>query len=132
MRESLVVWRNASIMIVLNLYPYTTGHLLVVPRRHVEHLEDLEEAESAALWAGLRKGAAALKAAYQPEGINIGFNLGGAAGAGIPGHLHGHVLPRWYGDSNFMTSVASTRVLPESLDVTWERIAAQMETPHDL
>jgi ATP adenylyltransferase len=115
-----VVWRHRSgrAVAILNAYPYATGHLLVMPARHVSELEALEPAEAADLWSGLAGAITALKTAYRPDGLNVGANLGRSAGAGVPGHVHLHVLPRWIGDTNFMTSVADTRVLPEALAVT--------------
>jgi diadenosine tetraphosphate (Ap4A) HIT family hydrolase len=119
-----VVWRDPSglVVAILNAYPYATGHLMVMPVRHTGDLETLGTDEAAALWAGVAKAVAAVKAAYRPDGLNVGINLGRAGGAGIPGHLHVHVVPRWDGDSNFMTSVAETRVLPEALGVTRQRL----------
>lgn len=121
-RETRVVWRGTHVFAILNAFPYTTGHLLLMPYREVAELEHLTEDESAELWAAVRSAVVALKAAYRPQGINIGANLGEAAGAGVPSHVHLHVLPRWGADSNFMTSVAEARVLPESLDVTWRKL----------
>jgi ATP adenylyltransferase len=123
-REGHVLWRGRRAAAVLNAYPYTSGHLMVLPTRHVGDLEDLEPDEAAELWDGLRQAVVALKAAYRPGGINLGANLGRAAGAGIPGHLHFHALPRWDGDTNFMTAVADVRVLPEALDDTWAKMRA--------
>jgi diadenosine tetraphosphate (Ap4A) HIT family hydrolase len=108
--------------VVLNAYPYGSGHVLVLPRRHVATIGALSEAESAALWAAATRAVAAIEAAYQPDGANLGANLGRAGGAGIPGHLHLHVLPRWDGDTNFMTAVAETRVLPEALEDTFAKL----------
>lgn len=130
-----VVWRGDRVVALLNAFPYTSGHLMVMPTRHVGELEDLGagdgdgEGEAAELWATVTAGVRALKAAYRPEGINVGANLGRAAGAGVPGHFHVHLLPRWNGDTNFMTSVAETRVLPESLGATWEKLRAAWPTP---
>jgi diadenosine tetraphosphate (Ap4A) HIT family hydrolase len=121
-REIRVVWRGAKVFAILNAFPYTSGHMLLMPYREVGELEDLTDDESAELWAGVRAAVVALKVAYRPQGINIGANLGEAAGAGIPSHVHIHVLPRWSADSNFMTAVAEARVLPETLDVTWRRL----------
>ena len=121
---SSVVWRGGACAAVLNAFPYTSGHLMVMPVRHVGELEDVDGEEAAELWATLADAVRALKAAYGPDGINIGANLGRAAGAGVPGHFHVHVLPRWSGDTNFMTSVAGARVLPESLDATYEKLSA--------
>jgi diadenosine tetraphosphate (Ap4A) HIT family hydrolase len=117
-----VIWRGSLVLAVLNAYPYATGHLMVVPLRHVRTMAELTEEEGHALWAGLRRGVAALETAFAPEGVNLGANLGRSAGAGIPRHLHLHAVPRWVGDTNFMTTVAGARVLPEALPVTWERL----------
>jgi ATP adenylyltransferase len=120
--ETYVVWRAERAAAVLNAYPYTSGHVLVLPVRHVSELEDLDAAESAALWGGVTDAVRTIRAAYAPEGINVGANIGRGAGAGIPGHLHVHALPRWNGDTNFMTSIAETRVLPEALSVSWRKL----------
>jgi len=120
--DNLIVWRSELTYAVLNAYPYASGHLLVMPVRHVGELGALSESESADLWDGVRRAVAAIVAAYDPDGVNMGANLGHAAGAGIPDHLHMHVLPRWSGDTNFMTTVAGVRVMPESLAVGWERL----------
>jgi len=117
-----VVWQGSACAAVLNAFPYTSGHLMVVPLRHVAELEDVQGEEATELWATVANAVRALKSAYGADGINMGANLGRAAGAGVPGHFHVHVLPRWNGDTNFMTSVAETRVLPESLDVTYEKV----------
>jgi diadenosine tetraphosphate (Ap4A) HIT family hydrolase len=117
-----VVWRGELTLAVLNAYPYASGHLLVAPVRHVSSLDELTAAESGDLWETTRAAAAALGTAYDPDGLNIGANLGRAAGAGIPRHLHLHVLPRWSGDTNFMTTVAGVRVIPESLPATWRSV----------
>lgn len=115
--ENHVLWRHpdGSAAAVINAFPYTSGHLMVMPVRHVGALEDLDGPEGAAVWAGVVDAVVALKAAYVPDGLNMGANLGRPAGAGIPAHVHVHVLPRWNGDTNFMTPVADTRVLPEPL-----------------
>ena len=117
-----VVWRDELALAVLNAFPYTSGHLLVMPVRHVEGLEDLTEQEAGALWSATLAAMSSLRRAYDPDGMNMGANLGRAAGAGIPSHVHLHVLPRWSGDTNFMTSVAEVRVLPESLPASWRRL----------
>ena len=124
--ETYIVWRHpaATAVAILNAYPYTSGHLLVVPTRHVADLEALSADESAALWAGVTDATRAVKAAYRPEGLNLGANLGRAAGAGVPGHLHIHALPRWTGDTNFTTTVAETRVLPETLSESYRKLRA--------
>jgi diadenosine tetraphosphate (Ap4A) HIT family hydrolase len=118
-----VVWRGPSCYCVLNAYPYASGHLLVLPLRHVERLDELTVPESAELWRGVNDAVAALEAAYRPDGLNVGANLGRAAGAGIPTHLHLHVVPRWSGDTNFMTSLGGVRVLPQSLGDSWALLA---------
>jgi ATP adenylyltransferase len=120
--DGQIVARAPLTFAVLNLYPYTSGHLMVVPHRHLGDLESLTTAEADALMAMTRDAAIALNAAYQPDGLNVGMNLGRAAGAGVPGHLHVHVLPRWLGDTNFLTSVAEARVLPEPLSRSFERL----------
>lgn len=123
-----VLWVGRTALVVLNAYPYTSGHLMAVPLRHVGTLADLDEEEAGELWSAARLGVAALEGAYRPEGVNLGANLGEAAGAGIPRHLHLHAVPRWTGDTNFMTAVAGTRVLPETLSSSWERLAAAWPT----
>ena len=120
--KTLVLWRGRHTVALLNAFPYTSGHLMVLPVRHVAGLEDLHTEEAVELWAGTTAGAGALKRAYRPEGINLGANIGRAAGAGIPDHFHVHLVPRWVGDTNFMTSVAEVRILPEALPASWERL----------
>jgi ATP adenylyltransferase len=122
--ESHVLWRGEWCFAILNAFPYGSGHLLVMPYRELAALEDLTAEEHEELWAGVRDAVVAIKAAYRPDGVNVGMNLGQSAGAGVPGHLHVHCLPRWRGDTNFMTSVAETRVLPESLDDSWLKLTA--------
>lgn len=119
-----VLWVGSETFVVLNAYPYASGHLMVLPLRHVGSIGDLTADEGAELWSATRLAVSALETALAPEGINLGANLGQAAGAGIPRHLHMHAVPRWLGDTNFMTAVAGTRVLPETLAVTWERLRA--------
>jgi diadenosine tetraphosphate (Ap4A) HIT family hydrolase len=117
-----VVWRDDLIAVILNAFPYTSGHVMVLPVRHVGEVEDIAREEVAPLWSAVARAVVAIKAAYAPDGLNMGANLGRVAGAGIPGHFHVHVLPRWSADTNFMTSVAEARVLPEALPVTLERL----------
>lgn len=126
--EGLVVHRGERCSALLNAYPYGTGHLLVVPNRAVADLEGLDDDEVVELARLERDAVVALKAAYRCDGVNLGANLGAAAGAGVPDHLHVHVLPRWAGDTNFMTSVALARVLPEPLDETWRKVRAAWPT----
>ena len=123
-REENIVWRGAQSVAVLNIYPYTSGHCMVLPLRHVGEFEDLTAEEAAELTGALRDAAIALKAAYKPDGLNLGANIGRVAGAGVPGHFHWHALPRWNGDTNFMTTVAEARVAPEALGATLEKLRA--------
>ena len=122
--KTYVVWRDEQCAVVLNAYPYTSGHLMVMPVRHRPDIDDLEGEEIGRLWAVVTDAVRALRAAYAPEGLNVGVNLGRAAGAGVPGHFHVHCVPRWNGDTNFMTTLAETRVLPEALPSTFERLRA--------
>jgi len=122
--ETHIVWRGSNCFAILNAFPYTNGHLMVMPYREVGELEDLTPEEHEELWRGVTRAVQAIRAAYRPDGINLGMNLGRPAGAGVPSHLHVHVLPRWNGDTNFMTSVADTRVLPETLSSSAARIRA--------
>ena len=122
--ETYVVWRGEHTYAVLNAYPYTTGHLLVVPYVESVAPDDLDDATWAELWDTVRRAVRAIGEAYHPDGINVGFNLGRAAGAGVPGHLHVHCLPRWVGDTNFLTTVGGARVLPETLEDTWRKLRA--------
>jgi ATP adenylyltransferase len=120
--EALVLERTAETITVMNLYPYGSGHLMIAPRRHVPGYTDLTDTENVALARAQVRALHAIEAAYAPGGANVGANLGRAAGAGVPGHLHVHVLPRWSGDTNFMTAIAETRVLPESLRTGYEKL----------
>jgi ATP adenylyltransferase len=120
--NDLVVLRGRHAYVILNLYPYSNGHLMVVPMRHLSTLEALVPDEQMELMQLVRLSEMALKEAYLPQGINVGINLGKAAGAGIENHLHIHLVPRWSGDTNFMTAVGETRVLPEDLGATVARL----------
>jgi ATP adenylyltransferase len=120
--ETLVVYRGELSFVILNRYPYTSGHLMIAPYIHVSRLTDVSEATSDEIMRLTRTAEAVIEGAYRPDGLNLGMNLGEAAGAGIEQHIHMHVLPRWAGDANFMTSVASTRIIPESLDDTYAKI----------
>jgi len=128
--ETNILFRGETVFAVLNAFPYTSGHLMVMPYREVGDLELLTGAEHAELWATVTAAVRAVKAAYKPEGINVGMNLGRPAGAGVPTHLHVHVLPRWNGDTNFMTSLAEVRVLPETLSSSAARLRAAW--PHSV
>lgn len=120
--RTYIVHRGRTCFVILNIYPYTNGHLMVLPYRCVAELDDLTDEEAAEMWALVTDGVRAIKTAYDPDGVNVGLNLGRAGGAGFPDHLHVHCLPRWHGDTNFMTSIAETRVMPESLDSSWRRL----------
>ena len=123
-----VLANGEHVFALLNAYPYNSGHLMVAPRRHEGNLEALTGDETAELMRMIVTATRALKTAYRPDGVNVGMNLGRAAGAGIPGHLHVHVLPRWFADTNFMTAAAEARVLPEALPVTHQRLRSAWPT----
>ncbi len=120
-RDALIVHRGDRNFVVLNRYPYTSGHMMVVPYGHVGALAETPLETVAEMMVLTRRLEALLGLLYQPDGVNIGMNVGRAAGAGVAGHIHMHALPRWVADSNFATVIGETRVLPESLEVTWER-----------
>jgi ATP adenylyltransferase len=120
---ALIVHRSAHTYLVLNRFPYNPGHLLAVPFREVVEPEELPRAERADLMEEIVFARRLLTAAMKPDGVNVGFNLGTAAGGSIA-HLHAHVVPRWNGDNNFMPAIGQTRVLPQSLEATWDRLAA--------
>lgn len=122
--ETHIVHRGRFVFAIMNAFPYASGHLMVLPYRETAHLEDLAPDESAELWATVADAVAALKTSHRPDALNVGINLGGAAGGSISEHLHVHVVPRWDGDANFMTSVANTRTLPEPLTDSAARIRA--------
>ena len=122
--EALVLERTDYTITVMNLYPYGSGHLMVAPVRHVASYVDLDDGETVALARAQVRALRAINDAYSPDGANVGANLGRAGGAGVPGHLHVHLLPRWNGDTNFMTAVAETRVLPESLRTGYDKLKA--------
>jgi len=119
-----IVHRGTLVFAILNAFPYSTGHTLVVPYRQVANLEDLTPAETSELWTTVTDAVRAVKAAYEPGGVNVGLNLGKPAGGSISEHLHVHVVPRWVGDGNFMTAIANTRTLPEALSDTAAKLRA--------
>jgi ATP adenylyltransferase len=121
--ERLVVHRGVEAFVLLNRFPYASGHLMVAPVRHIAELSDLDGAEAAEVHDLTVRAVAALRIVYAPEGFNVGWNLGAAAGGSISGHLHQHVVPRWNGDTNFMPVLADIKVLPEHLDTTCELLA---------
>ncbi len=122
--EAMILERTDTTFTVMNAFPYTSGHVMVVPLRHIARLTELDAGEAATLMHATQRAAAAIEAAYAPQGLNVGMNIGPGSGAGVPGHLHVHGLPRWSGDTNFMTAVAETRVLPESLRHSYEKLRA--------
>jgi ATP adenylyltransferase len=125
-RGRLVLRRSDHAFLILNLFPFTSGHLMVVVKRHVGTVVDARRDELADAMGLVQRAISALAAEYRPDGYNIGINQGRAAGAGIEEHLHIHVVPRWNGDSNFMPVVGEVRVLPETLDRTWERLRSHL------
>ncbi len=120
--ETLVVYRGKKMFAILNRYPYTSGHVMVAPYAHVAELNLCEPDALAEMMGLARKVETAFKVNYKPDGMNLGMNLGKAAGAGVAGHLHLHILPRWVGDTNFMTVVGETRVHPEELQTTYAKL----------
>jgi ATP adenylyltransferase len=123
--ENLVIKRSKNAFVILNRYPYTSGHLMVVPYLHVSTIEDLDPETRQEMIELVNQSMIVLRGVYQPEAFNLGANIGAAAGAGIAEHVHMHVVPRWSGDTNFMTAVGETRVLPEALSDTYRRIREQ-------
>ncbi|HVM11394.1 MAG TPA: HIT domain-containing protein [Actinomycetota bacterium] len=123
--KNLILARGEHAFVILNRFPYNAGHLMVAPNRHEGEYEDLSEEEVLEVHRLLQRAIRALKEEMEPHGFNVGMNLGRVAGAGIPGHLHWHVVPRWGGDTNFMPVVGGTKVLPELLEETRDRLAAR-------
>ena len=123
-KAALVLERATHTITVLNLYPYGSGHLMVAPISHVASLEELDDDALVALARAQVRALRAIRAAYSPDGVNIGMNIGRAAGAGVPTHVHVHELPRWTGDTNFMTTTAEVRVLPEALSTSYDKLKA--------
>ncbi len=121
-RDSYIVYKGKTCFVVLNIYPYNNGHIMIAPYRHVASLEDLNEEERTEIMDLMVKSIKILSSEYNPHGFNIGINLGKAAGAGVEHHLHVHIVPRWVGDTNFMPVLGETKVLPELLDSTWDRL----------
>ena len=121
-QEAHIVHRGVHCFVILNAFPYSPGHLLVLPYREVGEIESLTAEEHSEIWATVTFAVKVLKSEYKPHGLNVGINLGGAAGGSIAQHLHVHVVPRWGGDTNFMVTVANTKILPEALDVTAQRV----------
>lgn len=120
--ETHIVHRGRAVFVIMNAFPYASGHMLVLPYREVADLEDLTTDESAELWATVTDAVAALKVSHRPTALNVGINLGASAGGSVSEHLHVHVVPRWEGDANFMTAVANARTLPEPLEESAARL----------
>jgi ATP adenylyltransferase len=121
-----IVLRAEHNFLLLNLYPYTSGHLMIAPYQHVPTLAEASVRARAEMMELTARAEKALRVLYKPGGVNIGMNLGECAGAGVAGHIHMHVLPRWTGDASFMSTIGETRVLPEELDVTYQRLKAEL------
>ena len=124
-QESYIVHRGKTCFIILNAFPYSPGHMLVLPFREVGELELLTDEEREEIWLLVKDAVRVLKAEYSPQGVNVGINMGASAGGSVSQHLHVHVLPRWGGDTNFMVTVANTKILPESLQVSADRLRAR-------
>ena len=124
--KNFVVYRGTSCFVVLNRYPYVSGHLLVVPNEHVAELDAADKETTDEMMDVSKRCQTALREVYRPDGFNLGMNLGSAAGAGIVDHIHIHVLPRWNGDTNFMTTVSDSRVLPEDLKTTYQKLLGRI------
>ena len=125
--ENLIAYRGAHAYVILNRYPYTSGHLMAIPFVHKPNLEELDPETRAEMMELTSLCTTVLKNVYNPQGFNVGVNIGEVAGAGVVGHVHIHIVPRWKGDTNFMSSVGQTRVLPEALEVTFERIKNEFQ-----
>ena len=125
-RQRLVISRGKHSVTMLNRYPYNNGHLLVAPQRHVARLDLLDSCEQLDLTETISQMIGLLERVLKPEGFNVGMNLGRIAGAGVPGHLHWHIVPRWSGDTNFMPVVSGIRVIPQSLEALWEALTAEL------
>ena len=126
-RKVLIVHRGQHCFVILNRYPYTPGHVMIVPYAHLDELRKLPTDAAQEMMGLSQRMESVLRALYHPDGINLGMNIGKAAGAGIAGHIHMHVLPRWVADANFVSVVGETRVLPETLEETWKRMTAALE-----
>ena len=131
-RENLILWRGQLVFVIMNLYPYNNGHLLIVPYREVVRYEDLTADEQVELAHTIERCIRWVKKALNPEGFNVGMNLGKSAGAGIPRHLHVHIVPRWNGDTNFMPTIAEIKVVPEALAETYDKLKVAIAQLEDL
>jgi ATP adenylyltransferase len=127
-KEALIVFKGKEAFVMLNRFPYTSGHLMVLPYLHQEKLSELDLETLTEIMEYIQQACSVLEQIYQPEGFNIGLNIGTAAGAGLPKHLHWHIVPRWKGDTNYMTAVGGVRVIPEELEDTWEKVKQIWQT----
>jgi ATP adenylyltransferase len=123
--KSLIVHRAKYCFVMLNAFPYTSGHAMVVPYEHLDELSKLSQPAAQEMMALTQRLEGVLRELYRPDGINLGMNIGKAAGAGVASHIHMHILPRWFGDVNFMTAVSETRVLPEDLQTTYQKLRSK-------
>ncbi|HEU4416599.1 MAG TPA: HIT domain-containing protein [Candidatus Angelobacter sp.] len=123
--QNFIVHRGKTCFVILNTFPYTSGHTMVVPYEHIDELQKLARPAAEEMMALTQRLEGALRDVYRPDGLNLGMNVGKAAGAGIAGHIHMHVMPRWFADVNFMTTVGETRVLPEDLQTTYKRLRSK-------
>jgi ATP adenylyltransferase len=125
--ENLIVYRGALCFVILNKYPYNSGHAMIVPNRHIAHLDEMTAAEATEFFELTRRTVAAIKHAMNPHSLNIGMNLGEASGAGVPEHMHMHVVPRWNGDTNFMPVIGQTKVISVPLEPVWEALRKEFK-----
>lgn len=124
--KNYIVYRGQHCFIILNTFPYTSGHVMIVPYAHLDSLQKLPPEAAQEMIALTQRMEGVLRELYHPDGVNVGMNIGKAAGAGVAGHIHMHVLPRWVADANFMSVVGETRVLPETLDITYQRLREKL------
>jgi ATP adenylyltransferase len=128
-KKALIVHRGQHCFVILNMFPYTPGHVMIVPYAHLDELRKLPPAAAKEMMELSQRMESILRELYRPDGINLGMNIGKAAGAGIAGHIHMHVLPRWVADANFVSVVGETRILPEALEETWRRMTKVLSLP---
>lgn len=127
--KSLIAHRGTHCYVILNTFPYTNGHVMIVPYVHLDELHKLPVDAAQEMMSLTQRLEAVLRELYRPDGLNLGMNLGKAAGAGVAGHIHMHILPRWVADANFVSVIGETRVLPEALEMTWERVREALRNP---
>jgi len=126
--KARITYRGKHCFVILNTFPYTPGHVMIVPYAHLDELRKLPEPAAQEMMALSQRMEGVLRDLYKPDGVNLGMNIGKAAGAGVAGHIHMHALPRWVADANFVSVIGETRMLPETLDVTWKRIKAALSS----